>query len=68
MLRRSSMQVADFDPATETPPVLVGDGVTDDTDAVRWRLERGMPITPSPSGRGYNVRFSDLPEGGYSIP
>jgi len=42
----------------ETPPVLHGDGVTDDTDAVQWYLDRGLEIRCD--GPGYKVDFSRL--------
>ena len=39
---------------TETPPQLHGDGVTDDTDAVQWYLDRQMTIPRMP-GPGFKV-------------
>ncbi len=28
----------------DVPPILVGDGITDDTDAVQWYLSRGLHL------------------------
>ena len=35
---------------TETPPLLHGDGVTDDTEAVQWYLANQVPLPPSEKG------------------
>ncbi len=34
---------------TETPARLIGDGVTDDTDAVCWYITRSQPLPPTGS-------------------
>lgn len=50
----------------EIPPVLHGDGVTDDTDAVQWYLDRDLPLPPAPEGGCYLVNPSSLRfEGGF---
>lgn len=51
-------------PEAETPPLLHGDGVTDDTDAVQWYLDRRLPL---PSGGRYSVHVASLRDfvGGY---
>lgn len=49
------------DPASGEPPVLHGDGVTDDTNAVQWYLDRDIPFPPLMNGQaGYLVRWSAL--------
>lgn len=55
-------------PVRETPPVLYGDGVTDDTDAYQWYLDHGAPIPPPQNGGAYLVRLAVVRElsGGYS--
>jgi len=54
-------------PEPETPPRLHGDGVTDDTDAVQWYMDRQLELPEAPPGPGYSVRLHDLRQfaGGY---
>lgn len=51
------------------PPYLHGDGVTDDTDAVQWYLDRDLDWPEPPAGKTYRVRLEDLrfPDGGLGI-
>lgn len=41
--------------ATQTPPQLVGDGVTDETDAVQWYVDHAVPIPAAPLGKSYLI-------------
>ena len=41
----------------ETPPLLHGDGVTDDTEAIQWHLDHDVPF---PLDRKYRVDLSRL--------
>ncbi len=45
----------------ETPPTLHGDGVTDDSEAVRWYFRRRLPLPPLPDGRAYRVIPFEVP-------
>jgi hypothetical protein len=55
----------------ELPPLLHGDGVADDTEAVQWYLDHGYDLPSPPEGGSYSVwldvlRFP-LNGGGYVI-
>lgn len=53
-----------------SPPFLHGNGVNDDTEAVQWHIDRGIPLPPLPVGGAYRVIVSALRRlrGGYESP
>lgn len=42
------------------PPKLFGDGETDDTDAVNWYFDNGIPLPDPPGGKSYRVLIDRL--------
>jgi hypothetical protein len=47
-------------PETETPPAIVADGVTDDTDAMNWYFDRGLSLPVLREGASYGFRLAHL--------
>ena len=58
MLRRVSIVKGQVE--TETPPLLHGDGVTDDTDAVQWYVDRELDWPAPRVGGSYLVRLREM--------
>ena len=57
VLTRSSIVKSETEVVTqETAPLLHGDRVTDDTEAVQWYFDHGVPLPDPPEGGGYFVR------------
>ena len=52
---------------TETPPVLHGDGVTDDTASIQWYIDHMMPLPITPRGYAFRAEALRLPDGAFLV-